>query len=353
MTTTVNKFSNSANGSQDNFILCSEFLRYRIRVLILRNNNYPLIGDVTTTELWEMAAESFPGVEEEFQEQTKKAFSGKVQNYKFYLEENLLKWEEGLWTRGSIKLFPETDITNFSDIVLTTLEDFILNQTISSSIAEENKKLRDENESFKCQLEEMIKMKDLEKHLLSKFILLLNEKKRKIRELVGEIEKLKEKYEPSAYQLSTDEEMSDEEKEMNVTDSPIPSTSNAKCSKFKTEDKIVDFDNSRKMEIEEKVLSSPKSSTSNSFDRIIELTPSKSKKLDEEQSFSIPLRRRGSIMDDELEDIVNSVVNSVPEKSTCRSAVKSRKCLFEESDEEVELKYDTQTQYPVDEDIFS
>ncbi|XP_043463559.1 DNA repair protein XRCC4-like [Leptopilina heterotoma] len=306
-----------------------------------------------------MAAESFPGGEEEFQEQTKKAFSGKVQNYKFYLEENLLKWEEGLWTRGSIKLFPETDITNFSDIVLTTLEDFILSQTISSAISEENTKLRDENESFKCQLEEMIKMKDLEKHLLSKFILLLNEKKRKIRELVGEIEKLKEKYEPSAYQLSTDEEISDDEKEMNVTDSPIPSTSNASCNKLKTEDKIVDFDTKREMEIEEKVRvddsrsSSPKPSTSSSFNRILESTPSKSKKLDEKQSFSIPLRRRGSIMDEELEDIVNSVVNSVPEKSTCRSAVKSRKCLFEESDEEIELKFDTQTQYQIDEDIFS
>ncbi|XP_051153364.1 uncharacterized protein LOC127276762 [Leptopilina boulardi] len=349
MTTAVNKFFNSANGSQDSFILCSEFLRYRIRVLILRNNNYPLIGDVTTSELWEMARESFPGNEDDFHAETKKALSGKGKDYKFYMEETMLKWELGLWTRGSIKLFAEADIINFSDVILTTLEGFIKNQLISSSVDEENKKLLDENESFKCQLEEMLKLKDLEKHMLTKFILILNEKKKHIRELVREIEMLKEKYEPSPYQLSTDEEMSDDENKMNVTCSPKPSTSNVfhDSSLVKTESETsFEFTPSEEMKIEEnKFINSPKPSTSNEFNKLKkELTPNKNIELEENETLSIPIRRRGSIMDDEFEDIVNNVVNSVPEKISYRSAIKSRKCLFDESDEEIELKYDSLTQ---------
>lgn len=300
-----------------------------------------------------MAKDSFPVSEEEFNAETQTALSGKASNYKFYLDNNTLKWEKDLWTMGSMVLFPETEIMNLSEFMMTTLADLVQNQTFSSSINEENKKLKNENEHLRCKLNEMIKIKmELEEPLLKKFILILNEKKKRIRELVGEIENLRKIYEPTFYDQPTDEEMSFEEKE-----NPQPSTS--KIVNFKEEFTESDELDRFKLDVtpsknnnfnEEKDLSTPNVSLSkNNFNEEKDLlTPnvssSKNSEFSEGRDLSTPSRRRTSIREDELEDIINNVVNHVPEK-VHRSAVKSRKCLsFEESDEEIELKLDSISQ---------
>ncbi|XP_033227532.1 DNA repair protein XRCC4 isoform X1 [Belonocnema kinseyi] len=212
--TWVIRIRNSQPNEDQEMTLCTEYLDSRIRIVILRNNCPPALGEVGTSELWNLAKHTFPESEENFYQETKNVLSGKATEIEFSLEKENFEWRKGIWTRGFIKVCQVNEINVFSNLIQNFLLNAANGKIDNSALQAENEELKNSLALLKDTLEEMIEIKNsMEKELYSQFILILNTKKKKIRELLEEIRILKIKIETPVYCQSTDTELSDEEGE--------------------------------------------------------------------------------------------------------------------------------------------
>ena len=115
-------------------------------------------------------------------------------------------WKHRVWKKGTVEVTPVLDT-----IILGNMSKLWLQNC--QKLLEGNKQLQDENTILTKNREEMIKKleeiekvkKKLEDSLYAQFLLLLNSKKRKIRELEEKLKQEEISHSQSAYNVSTDE----------------------------------------------------------------------------------------------------------------------------------------------------
>ncbi|XP_008555375.1 uncharacterized protein LOC103576770 [Microplitis demolitor] len=200
-------------------ILCAKWTEDHLELNVIRNDNFPLTGQISKVKLSE-PAETYQRTAEEYLQEIKYELAGKDNEVKFSLKNDVLTWKKRVWNRGLIKCEPFNDIILFSRLVHSIL--------VSKSTVEESEvKYKEENENLKRKISEMdaamIKMtclkNTMESALCRKFLFILNSKKDLIINLKDEIKKLSKA--DSAYDKSTD--VSDNESEDDKVESIYPS----------------------------------------------------------------------------------------------------------------------------------
>jgi len=144
---------------------------------------------------------------ETYVEKTKHAFSGKNADIQFFLQDDTFTWkQQNILTRGEIAVHSLSNILILSDTLKQTLELYQKYQERTLELENENEHLNKANVKLIADIEEMINIKiTMEKDLYMKFLLLLNTKKKKIRELQQALDDAK-KTTKSVYDETTDDE---------------------------------------------------------------------------------------------------------------------------------------------------
>lgn len=142
---------------------------------------------------------------ETYLEKTKHAFSGKNADIQFFLQDDTFTWkQQNILTRGEIAVHSFSNILILSDILKQSLELYQKCQEQALILENENKHLNEANIKLIADIEEMINKKTaMEKDLYTKFLLLLNTKKKRIKELLQDKSKKTTK---SVYDKTTDDE---------------------------------------------------------------------------------------------------------------------------------------------------
>lgn len=157
-------------------------------------------------------------------EKTKCAFSGENMEIQFFLQDDIFTWKQkNILTRGEITVQPLSNILIISDILKQILERYQECQKHMVILERENGYLNQTNTKLTTVKERTVRMmEDMEKNFYRKFILLLNSKKQKIRELQKALDKKKK----SIFNVATDEsEESDaEDQNMQETNVMFPNT---------------------------------------------------------------------------------------------------------------------------------
>ena len=161
--------------------------------------------------MWDIAKSTFSDSEEEYHKECRNVLSGRENDFEFSVEDDTFEWRKGIWTRGYIKVFPVFEIHVFSDFMQNILNNVGDMQVKYAELQKENEKVKRNLAALHDRLEDMIKIKNLmEAEIYKKCLLIVNTKKERIRELEKELKILK-KTEVSLYEMSTDNENSDEE----------------------------------------------------------------------------------------------------------------------------------------------
>ncbi|XP_020283984.1 DNA repair protein XRCC4-like [Pseudomyrmex gracilis] len=200
----VSQLVNEVDKSE--FTLYAEWENTHFRIILLRSCTMPLSGEMHI----ENANYFLHNLEETFEtylEKTRDAFSGKDTDVQFFLQDDEFKWiQETIQIRGRIRVGPLSNVLTVSDTLKQLAELYQRCQEGRVKLEEENEVLINRNAKLITELDEIInKKKTMEKDLYAKFILLLNAKKRKIRELQEALDNNKPKIK-SVYDESTDEE---------------------------------------------------------------------------------------------------------------------------------------------------
>lgn len=166
-------------------------------------------------------------------EKTRCAFSGQNVEIQFFLQDAhlsgqyLFSWkQQNILTRGEITVYPVSKMLTISDTLKQISEQYQRCQEQILTLEKENECLNKTNAKLITDIEDMISMKNaMEKDLYRKFLLLLNTKKKKIRELQEALDK-KQTPDKLVYNKTTDEssEESDKESGKKVQESNIEST---------------------------------------------------------------------------------------------------------------------------------
>lgn len=184
---------------------------------------------------------------ETYLEKTKHAFSGKNADIQFFLQDDTFTWkQQNILTRGKIAVYSLSNILIISNTLKQSLELYQKCQERILALESENEHLNKANTKLIADIEEMINIKiAMEKDLYVKFLLLLNTKKKKIRELQQALDNTKKTTE-SVYDKTTD----DESEGSDIESMTVHNTESSK----KREDKM-DYESEQKI--------TPKSSKKN------------------------------------------------------------------------------------------
>lgn len=155
---------------------------------------------------------------DEYVEETKQILGGKDTKIQFLVKDEIFEWKRNAWTLGRIKLHTISNIQVICESFQQLLKFF---QNIQEKIAileQENANLVNVNKELNSKIEKMIEIKStIEQDLYKKFIIILNSKKKKIKELANAI-KEKENTEESIFDACTDEESEKEDEAVkNIT----------------------------------------------------------------------------------------------------------------------------------------
>lgn len=166
-------------------------------------------GGYGTVEWRENANYFLKHLDESFEtylEKTKHAFSGKNADIRFFLQDDTFTWkQQNILTRGEIAVYSLSNILTLSDTLKQSLELYQKCQERALALENENEHLNKANTKLTADMEEMINVKiAMEKDLYMKFLLLLNTKKSKIRELQRALNDAKKT--KSVYDKTTDDE---------------------------------------------------------------------------------------------------------------------------------------------------
>lgn len=179
---------------------------------------------------------------ETYLEKTRNAFSGKDTGMQFFLQDDVFKWtQENVETRGKISIYPLSNILTVSDTLKQLAELYQRCQEGRVKLKKENEVLSNSNAKLITELDEIINKKEtMEKDLYAKFLVLLNAKKKKIRELQEALDNNKPKTK-SVYDESTDEESekSDMENKMRPNSNAKSSATRKRAAYYKNQYKPV------------------------------------------------------------------------------------------------------------------
>ncbi|EGI70276.1 PREDICTED: DNA repair protein XRCC4-like isoform X1 [Acromyrmex echinatior] len=205
----VSKLVNQVDKS--NFTLYTEWEDTSFKIIVLRPCTLPLSGEMhieSANYFLNHLDESF----ETYLEKTKQAFSGKDIDIQFFLQDEsdgmTFTWkQQNILTRGEIAMHSLSNILILSDTLKQSLELYQQYQERALTLEKENEYLKKSNTELVVDLEEIINKKNtMEKDLNMKFLLLLNTKKKKIRELQEALNNTKKTTTKSAYNETTDDE---------------------------------------------------------------------------------------------------------------------------------------------------
>lgn len=140
-------------------------------------------------------------------DKTRQAFSGKNADIQFFLQDDTFTWKQrNILTRGEIAVHPLSNVLIMSDTLKQLLEFYQKCQERIVILEKENEYLNKTNDKLVTDIEEMIDVKNkIEEDLYGKFLLLLNTKKKRIREL-QEIIDANKQVTKTVYNEPTDEE---------------------------------------------------------------------------------------------------------------------------------------------------
>lgn len=158
----------------------------------------------------------------EYLQETKNIFCGKDKEIQFYVQDRILRWErKKTWTLGRITLCPILDMKIFSGVFQQSLKLYQSIQDKIDALERENKSMRDTNADLLSKINRMIESKaSMEQDLYRKFILILNSKKERIKELEAAI-KEKQNTAESVFDAHTDEGEESEDDDQKLDDNRI------------------------------------------------------------------------------------------------------------------------------------
>lgn len=191
---------------KSDFTLYAEWEDTCFKIMVLRSSTVPLSGEMRVENanyFLNHLDESF----ETYMEKTKHAFSGKNADIQFFLQDDTFTWkQENILTRGEIIVHSLSNVLILSDTLKQSLELYQKFQERALALESENNDLNEANTKLSADIEKMINVKNkMEEDLYMKFLLLLNTKKKKIRELQQALDNTK-KTTKSVYDKTTDEE---------------------------------------------------------------------------------------------------------------------------------------------------
>lgn len=157
---------------------------------------------------------------DEYLNDTKKILCGKNNDIQFFIQNKILQWKRNMWTLGKIELHSILDIQIICESFQQLLKVYQNIQDEITTLKEENTNLADTNKELSSKVEKMIEIKrSMEQNLYEKFIMVLNSKKKKIKELEA-AGKDKQNTSESNFNAATDE--SDELEQVDETVNIVP-----------------------------------------------------------------------------------------------------------------------------------
>ncbi|XP_070159861.1 DNA repair protein XRCC4 [Polyergus mexicanus] len=222
---------------KNTFTLYTEWEDTHFKIILLRPCTVPLKGEMDIEK-----ANYFLGhLDESFEiylEKTRLAFSGKNADIQFFLHDDTFTWkQQNILTRGEIAIYPLSNILTISDILKQLLELYQKCQEEILTLERGNKRLNESNIKLTKDIEEMINVKDkMEKDLYTRFLLLLNAKKKRIRELQKALDSNKQTTK-SIYDETTDDESEKSDVESKKVHNTASSNSRKRKVDYKSEQK--------------------------------------------------------------------------------------------------------------------
>ncbi|KAI4488439.1 hypothetical protein M0802_011612 [Mischocyttarus mexicanus] len=204
---TITQISNEINGIK--YILYTEWKNTCFKIILLESSGAPLMGEMLANDINFYSKEHSKSFKEYLNE-TKDVFSGKNTEIQYFIEDNNFEWRKNnKWILGKITVRSMSNIMVVSETLYGILEQQQQLQEIISKLRIENDLLTNTKNKLSNDIEEMINRKiDMEKELYKKFILILNAKKKKIRELENSLKNTK-RTKNSIYDTNTDQSDSD------------------------------------------------------------------------------------------------------------------------------------------------
>lgn len=200
-----------------NYTLYAEWFNLCFKIMLLNSTIPPLTGEMDTESINYFSSQLFKS-SDEYVEETKQILGGKDTKIQFLVKDEIFEWKRNAWTLGRIKLRTVSDIQVICESFQQLLK---FSQNIQEKITileKENTNLVNVNKELSSKIEEMIELKStMEQDLYKKFIIILNSKKKKIKELTDVI-KEKENTGKSIFDVCTDEESEKEDEAVkNIT----------------------------------------------------------------------------------------------------------------------------------------
>ncbi|XP_076245281.1 DNA repair protein XRCC4 [Calliopsis andreniformis] len=193
------------------FTLYIEWFESCFKIMLLESTVTPLSGEMNTKDIDYYCNELSKSFNKYFEE-TKAILCGKDKDVQFFIQDKVFEWRKNIWTLGKIKLHSVLDIKVISESFQKSLKFYQTIQDKVNKLEEENKNLTCIKNELCSDLEKFIEIKTfMEQDLYKKFIVILNSKKKRLRELEDML-KEKQKCTNSIFDACTDEsEKSDEE----------------------------------------------------------------------------------------------------------------------------------------------
>ncbi|KAF3423186.1 hypothetical protein E2986_02943 [Frieseomelitta varia] len=200
-----------------NYTLYVEWFHLCLKIMLLNSTIPPLTGEMDSESINYFSSELSKS-SDEYVEETKQILGGKDTKIQFLVKNEIFEWKRNAWTLGRIKLRTVSDIQVICESFQQLLKFFRNIQEKMTILEEENTNLINVNKELSSKIEKMIEIKStMEQDLYKKFIIVLNSKKKKIKELTDVIEE-KENTEKSVFDVCTDEESGKEDEAVkNIT----------------------------------------------------------------------------------------------------------------------------------------
>ncbi|XP_043250547.1 DNA repair protein XRCC4-like isoform X1 [Colletes gigas] len=174
------------------------------KVILFEPSMPPLIGEMNINDINYFCDELSKSTDEYLQE-VESILCGKDKDIQFFIQNTALEWKKKIWTRGKIKLRSDLNVDIISKHFQRSLKFYQSVQEKLTLSEKENENLIDIKNKLCSDIEQMIKVKtNIEQNLYKRFVLILNSKKKKIRELENAI-KTKQGAKDSIFDVRTDE----------------------------------------------------------------------------------------------------------------------------------------------------
>ncbi|OAD58192.1 hypothetical protein WN48_11355 [Eufriesea mexicana] len=204
------------------YTLYVEWFNSYFKVILLESTMLPLSGEMNIDNVNHFSAELSKSPDE-YLKITEKILCGEDTEIQFFIKNKILEWKKKVWIYGRIELHSISDIQVVCESFQQLVKFYNGVQNKISILKEENKNLIYINEQLSLKIQNMIELKTtMEEDLYTKFIVILNSKKKKIRELEEAIKGKKDAKE-SIFDACTDESGESENEDKIIKNVPTVS----------------------------------------------------------------------------------------------------------------------------------